>query len=90
MEPNTQEEKMHIIREARYSRNWNQTELATQAGLSVPVISRMETGRSVNIKSVTAVCEVLELDLKEVLKQVVVSSPLEASKKRLERMRKRG
>ncbi|MCW2897885.1 MAG: Helix-turn-helix domain [Streptosporangiaceae bacterium] len=34
------------IREMRYAKGWNATELATKAGISQPYMSRIETGDS--------------------------------------------
>lgn len=50
---------MSTIRELRVARNMPQAELAARAGISYPVINRMENGKPVNRLSFELVCKVL-------------------------------
>lgn len=51
------------VREARMTRGWSQTELATMAGVSRPTVARIEGGQHVLMGTLERVAKVLELDV---------------------------
>ena len=52
-----------VIREARTSRDWSQTELAERAGISRPSIARIEAGHDVSMATLAKVGAALGLTL---------------------------
>lgn len=50
------------IREAREARDWSQHELARRAGVSQPIINRLERGQTITSKHLPTILQVLELN----------------------------
>ena len=56
------------LKAARVGKKMKMREVAEMAGISISQVSNMESGASMSIDSLLAVCEVLEVGLDEVLK----------------------
>lgn len=52
-----------MVRDARSSRGWSQTELAEHAGVSRPTIARIEAGRDVTTSTLAKVAGALGLKI---------------------------
>jgi transcriptional regulator with XRE-family HTH domain len=79
----TSDQEKTTIRKARYALHWRQSELAAAAGVSVPVISRMENGHPIQSTSFKLVC--LALGVRpENIEGVTIYDALEASVQRFQ------
>jgi len=54
---------MVTIKELREGKGWTQAELATQAGVSFPTISRTENGHPISKASLRHICKALGVDV---------------------------